>query len=87
MKRRPSEIVAGGQVFVAIDTGETELEHAVEKLGEHLWLFSTDYPHSRNPWPDGVPQITEREDLAESAKIAMLGENANRFLPSLGAKR
>jgi predicted TIM-barrel fold metal-dependent hydrolase len=83
MKRKPSDIIAGGQVFVAIDTGETELSHAVDTLGEHLWLFSTDYPHSRNPWPDGVPQITERTDLSESAKIAMLGENARRFLPKI----
>jgi predicted TIM-barrel fold metal-dependent hydrolase len=77
-------MVADGQIFCAIDTSEIELGHCVERLGEHIWLFSTDYPHSRNPWPDGVPQITERTDLSESAKIAMLGGNAKRFCPRLG---
>lgn len=83
LKRKPSEIVAEGQVFCSVDTSEIELGHCVDRLGEHIWLFTTDYPHSRNPWPDGVPQITERADLSESAKIAMLGANAKRFLPRL----
>lgn len=83
MRRTAAQIVADGQFFCAVDTSELELGHCVERFGEHPWLFTTDYPHSRNPWPDGVPQITERSDLAESAKIAILGENAKRFLPRL----
>jgi len=34
-----------------------------------------------------VPQITERTDLSESAKVAMLGENAKRFYPRLAKRR
>ena len=48
-------------------------------------MFTTDYPHSGCPWPDGVPMITERKGLAESAKVKWLGENAKRFMPSLAA--
>ena len=84
MKRTPSEIVAGGQVFCAVETDEIDLGHCVDRLGDHIWLFSTDYPHSRNPWPDGVPIIAKRTDLSESTKIKMLGGNAVRFLPRLG---
>ncbi len=83
LKRRPSEIVAGGQLFCSIEADEGQLEHAVEDLGEEIWLFSTDYPHPGTPWPDGVPMITERTGLTESAKTKMLGENARRFLPRL----
>ena len=83
MKRTPSEIVAGGQVFCAVDSDEADLGHCVERLGDHVWLFSTDYPHSRNPWPNGVPMITERQELPDSAKVRLLGENAQRFLPRL----
>ena len=81
MKRKPSEIVAGGQLFCSIECDETQIEHAVEELGEHIWLFSTDYPHNGTSWPHGVPRITERSGLSESAKVKMLGENAKRFLP------
>ncbi len=83
LKRKASEIVAGGQLFCSVDADETEIEHAVEVLGEDLWLFSTDYPHPGTPWPDGVPMITDRTGLSEGAKIKMLGQNAERFLPRL----
>jgi predicted TIM-barrel fold metal-dependent hydrolase len=62
------------------------LEHAVEDLGEDIWLFSTDYPHGGSCWPDGVPLVTEREGLTESAKIKILGANAARYLPSLARR-
>ena len=83
MQRRPSEIVAGGQLLCAIDVGEHELAHCVEALGEDVWAFSTDYPHTQTPWPDGVSDVTGEDDLSESAKIKILGENALRFLPRL----
>lgn len=83
LKRKPSEVVAGGQVFCAVDPGE-KLAHCVAELGEEIWLFSTDYPHPPAAWPDDVSFIAERTELSESAKIKMLGENARRFLPRLG---
>ena len=83
LKRRASEIVAGGQLFCSVDADETQIEHAVEELGEDLWLFSTDYPHPGTPWPEGVPMIADRTGLSEGAKIKMLGQNAERFLPRL----
>jgi predicted TIM-barrel fold metal-dependent hydrolase len=86
LKRKPSEIVASGQLFCSIEVDETQLEHAVDELGEHIWLFSTDYPHGGTFWPEGVARVTEREKLAESAKQKLLGENALRFCPRLALK-
>jgi predicted TIM-barrel fold metal-dependent hydrolase len=83
LKRKPSEIVASGQLFCSIEADEGQLEHIVDDLGEHIWLFSTDYPHPGTSWPNGLPQIAERTGLTESAKANMLGENAKRFLPRL----
>lgn len=83
LQRKPSEIVAGGQIFCAIDTFEGELGHCVDVLGEHVWLFSTDYPHPGTPWPDGVPQVAARTDMSRNAKIKMLGANAATFSPRL----
>ena len=83
LTRKPSEIVAEGRLYCSIETEEEYLEHIVDTLGEDIWLFSTDYPHHGSPWPDGLPQITKRDGLSESAKVKMLGENALRFLPRL----
>ncbi len=83
LKRKPSDIMAGGQIFCGIDPDEPMLRQSVELLGEHPWLFTTDYPHLSGPWPEGVPQLVERTDLAESAKVAMVYDNAIRLLPRL----
>ena len=83
LKRKPSEIMADGQLFCGVDSDEPMLDHCVERLGVHPWLFSTDYPHLSGPWPDGVPQMVERTDLSDSTKIAMFEGNAIRLLPRL----
>lgn len=84
MQRTASEIAAGGQLFHSIETDEGHLGHCVDVLGEDVLLFATDYPHSGSPWPEGVPQVTQRSDLSESAKIKILGENALRLCPRMG---
>ena len=83
MARTASEIVAGGQLFHAIESNEEHLDHCVEALGEDVWLFATDYPHSGSPWPHGVQHVTDRAELSESAKAKILGENALRLCPRL----
>jgi uncharacterized protein len=83
LKHKPSEVVAEGRLYCSIETEEEYLEHIVDTLGEDIWLFSTDYPHHGSPWPDGVPQVAKRDELSESAKIKIFGENALRFLPRL----
>ena len=83
LKLKPSEIVAEGRVFCAVEADEDFIEHTVEVLGEDILLFSTDYPHQGTPWPDGVSMITERKGLSDSAKVKMLSENGKRFLPRL----
>ena len=83
LQRKASEILASGQLFVAVEADEGLIETAVEHLGEDPWLFSTDYPHGGTSWPHGVPLITDRTGLSESAKIKLLSQNALRFLPQL----
>ena len=83
LKRKASEIVASGQFFCSVEADEDHIGYAVEALGEDIWLFTTDYPHPGTSWPEGVPLITKRDELSESAKVRMLGENAKRFLPRL----
>lgn len=82
LKRKPSEIVASGQVFCSVEADEEPITYAVEVLGEDIWLFTTDYPHGGTCWPDGVPLVAGQK-LSESAKVKMPGGNAQRFLPRL----
>ncbi len=83
LKRKPSEIIAAGQVFVGIEPDEAELAHCVDTLGEDFLLFSTDYPHPGSEWPDGVQCVLDQEGLSDTATYKILGGNALRMCPRL----
>ena len=82
LKRKPSEVIAEGRLFHAFDPTERYVGHAIEELGEDMWLFSTDYPHAASlPWPNDVTDFTERPDLSGAVKRKVMGENALRLCP------
>jgi predicted TIM-barrel fold metal-dependent hydrolase len=83
LKRKPSEVVAEGRLFHAVESDEEYLEHCVDALGEDMWLFATDYPHIGSPWPDGVRHIAERTELSDTVKEKILSMNALRLCPRL----
>ena len=80
---KPSEVVANGRLFHAVESEERYLQHCIDALGEDMWLFATDYPHVGSPWPDGVRHIAERPELSEAQKTKILGANALRLCPRL----
>lgn len=79
LKRKPSEVIAEGRLFHSVDPGERYIEHCVRELGEDLWLFATDYPHTGVAWPNGPKTAVDRPGLAESARKKILGANAQRL--------
>jgi predicted TIM-barrel fold metal-dependent hydrolase len=82
LKRTASEILSDGNLFCSVEADEKHIVYAVEVLGEHPWLFSTDYPHHGSAWPNAVPLIANKAML-EGTKIKLLRDNALRFLPRL----
>ena len=82
LKRKPSEVIAEGRLFHALDPTEKYVGHVIEELGEDMWLFSTDYPHAASlPWPNDVTDFNERPELSAAVKRKVMGENALRFCP------
>lgn len=84
LKRKPSAVVAEGRLFHAIDPGERHIEHCVRELGEDIWLFATDYPHTGVAWPNGPKTAVDRPGLTASAQKKILGANAQRLFSRLG---
>ena len=82
LKRTASEIVADGNLFCATEADEKHIGYAMETLGDDIWLFSTDYPHTGSSWPNGVP-LTIEKAIPERSKIKLFEKNALRFLPQL----
>lgn len=85
LTRRPSEVVAEGRLFCALDPGEALTAHCVERLGEEIWILGTDYPHQGSCFPEGVQRIASVPGLNESAKAKILGLNALRMCPRIAA--
>jgi predicted TIM-barrel fold metal-dependent hydrolase len=83
LKRKPSEVVAEGRLFHSVEPGERYIEHCVQELGEDIWLFATDYPHTGVAFPNGAQEAAERPGLSESAKKKLLGANAQRLFTRL----
>jgi predicted TIM-barrel fold metal-dependent hydrolase len=83
LRQLPSEVLAEGRLMHAVESEEKYLEFCVDALGEDIWLFATDYPHTGSPWPHGVAHIADRPGLSDSAKRKILGENALRLCPRL----
>ncbi len=84
LRRKPSDILAEGRLFHAIEATEKYVPLCIDELGDHPWLFSTDYPHPASlPWPVDVIDFYERTDIASGVKYKILGENALRLCPRL----
>lgn len=83
LKRKPSEVLADNRLFHSIDPGERYVEHCVQELGEDIWLFATDYPHTGVAFPNGAQAAVDRPGLTESAKRKILAANAQRLFSRL----
>jgi len=78
LKKKPSEYMKGGQIYFHTELWEAMLPQAIERIGEDLFLYASDYPHE----PDLAEAIREfegRKDLKDSAKKKILSDNGKRF--------
>jgi predicted TIM-barrel fold metal-dependent hydrolase len=82
LTKRPSEYLHDGRIVVSCE-GERFLPHALAGLGEHTVAFASDYPHWDSEFPNTVRNISDRDDLTDDQKRAVLGGNALRLYPHL----
>ena len=78
-KRKPSEYLKGDNVFFHTEPSETLIPQVVDILGENSLFYASDWPHWDNEYPENIQHIWERQDLSESAKRAILSDNARRM--------
>ncbi|HWP56403.1 MAG TPA: amidohydrolase family protein [Candidatus Acidoferrales bacterium] len=78
LKKKPSDYMKGGQLYFHAELWEKMLPYAIERVGEDLILYASDYPHEAD-LADAVHAFEAREDLSESAKRKILCDNGKRF--------
>jgi predicted TIM-barrel fold metal-dependent hydrolase len=79
LKKKPSEYVTAGNWFFAAEPEESTVPFCLEKVGEDVILFASDYPH----WDGGFPYMTAtvkgRNDISEPQKSKIMRDNAARL--------
>ena len=69
------------QIYLSIEGFDKSLTGAIERIGHHSFMYSTDYPHEVSP-ADIIKELghlVERNDLTDEQKSAVLEDNARRF--------
>lgn len=77
LKRRPSEYMTGGNFFYSAEPDEKALPYVIERIGEDLIIFASDYPHGGSAF---TGDVLGRDDLSEGAKNKILRDNGIRLL-------
>lgn len=77
LKKKPSEYMTAGNWFYATEPEESMLPYNIlEKIGEDVVLFASDYPH----WDGGFPYMTAtvkgRKDVTDNQKDKIMRNNA-----------
>ena len=79
LKAKPSEYMTRGTWFFAVEPEETTLPYVIDRVGEDVVLFASDYPHWDGNFPYMVSTLKERKDISEGAKSKILCNNAMRL--------
>jgi uncharacterized protein len=79
LKAKPSEYMARGNWFYAAEPEEATLPFVLDRVGEDVIVFASDYPHWDGNFPYMVSTLKERKDISESAKAKILSANAMRL--------
>ncbi len=74
-KKRPSEYMAEGRLYVTCEAEEPLLPKVVELVGEDHVMIEGDMPHAEAR-DTGIQELRERTDLTEAVKQKILRDNA-----------
>jgi len=89
-KEKVSEYIArhidAGRIFVGCEGEEPDVAHAIKRVGNKPWVYSSDYPHEVNNefCKHEINEFLENDEITAADKAAFLHGNARRFY-SLGA--
>ncbi len=78
LKKKPSEYMRDGRIYFHAELWEAMLSYVIERIGEDLILYASDYPHE----PDlaqAIRKFESRRDLTDTAKRKILVDNGKRF--------
>jgi predicted TIM-barrel fold metal-dependent hydrolase len=79
LQKKPSEIMAGGNVYVTCKPDEQSLPYVIQRYGADFLLFPSDYPHFDCAFPFATSLLADREDITPEEKRKIFGDNPRRL--------
>ena len=81
MKKKPSDYVKEGNVYVTCEPEETALDYVTQIIGDQRIMFPSDYPHERvyGEFLKDIPELLARPELSDQTKQRILYDNAKEF--------
>ena len=79
LKQSPSAYLKLGRWYFSTMGDEATLGYVFECIGDEAVLFGSSYPDADSPFPLAVRNFRARENIPETSKQKILGENAARF--------
>jgi predicted TIM-barrel fold metal-dependent hydrolase len=75
-----------GRIFVGCEGDEPDIGHAIKRVGNKPFVYSSDFPHEVNNefCKHEISEMLENKELSGADKAAFLHGNARRFY-NLGA--
>jgi uncharacterized protein len=87
-KLKPSQYLKRGNIFFAVEVGETALPLAAAALGSQSLIWASDYPHERDQrdFTQDIPTLIQRKDISGELKRKIFFDNTLGFYPRLRAR-
>lgn len=79
LKTKPSEYMRSGRIFYSFEPDKGTLPYVIDRMGENVLLYASDFPHWDSGYPYTVKIVVERQDISEGQKKKCLAGNARRF--------
>ncbi len=75
-KKKPSDYIKGGNVYIHAEPGEQLIPAVIEFMGKNRLFYASDWPHWDNEYPRNIDHIWGRKDLSEEDKKLILRDNS-----------
>ena len=79
LKRKPSELLKSGNVYVTCKPDEESLPYVIQRYGADFIIFPSDYPHFDCAFPLATSLLADREDITPAEKKKIFSENPQRL--------
>jgi predicted TIM-barrel fold metal-dependent hydrolase len=73
--------IKAGRIFVGCEGSEPDLGHAIKRVGNSPFIYSSDFPHEVNNefCKHELEEVMENPELTAEDKAAVLHKNGQRF--------